>query len=125
MNLNQVTLPATDIPRSVAFYSAMGFRQIVEDSHYARFLCPDGDSTVSVHKNDTSGANSGVVVYFETKNLDEKVHELKQLGFVFTQESRDETWLWREARLLDPAGNIICLYFAGVNRINPPWRINP
>ena len=125
MNLNQVTLPATDIPRSVAFYSAMGFRQIVEDSHYARFLCPDGDSTFSVHKTDTSGANFGVVVYFETKNLDEKVQELKQLGFVFTQEPRDETWLWREARLLDPAGNIICLYFAGVNRINPPWRINP
>jgi catechol 2,3-dioxygenase-like lactoylglutathione lyase family enzyme len=124
MNLNQVTLPATDIPRSVAFYSAMGFRQIVEDSHYARFLCPDGDATFSVHKTDAEGVNFGVVVYFETKNLDEKVQELKQLGFVFIQEPRDETWLWREARLLDPAGNIICLYFAGENRIHPPWRIN-
>jgi catechol 2,3-dioxygenase-like lactoylglutathione lyase family enzyme len=125
MNLNQVTMPATDIPRSVAFYTAMGFRHIVEDDHYARFLCPSGDSTFSIHKIDTESVKPGVVVYFETENLDEKVEELKQRGFSFTQEPRDESWLWREARLLDPSGNIICLYRAGENRIYPPWRINP
>ncbi len=125
MNLNQVTLPAMDIPRSVAFYSAMGFRQIVEDSHYARFLCPVGDATFSIHKTDVEKVESGFIVYFETEDLDEKVEELKRAGFVFTQEPRNESWLWREARLLDPAGNTICLYFAGENRIHPPWRINP
>jgi len=31
--------------------------------------------------------------------------------------------LWREAELFDPGGNRILLYFAGQNRINPPWRI--
>ena len=43
--------------------------------------------------------------------------------FEFTKLPADERWLWREARLLDPSGNVICLYRAGDNRKNPPWRI--
>jgi hypothetical protein len=44
-------------------------------------------------------------------------------GVRFTQLPRDETWLWREARLLDPSNNTICLYHAGANRLDPPWRV--
>ena len=35
----------------------------------------------------------------------------------------DRPWLWREARLRDPAGNALCLFFAGPNRRDPPWRV--
>ena len=35
----------------------------------------------------------------------------------------DQPWLWREARLQDPSGNVICRYHAGENRLNPPWRV--
>ena len=35
----------------------------------------------------------------------------------------DQSWLWREAYLKDPDGNLICLYHAGANRRFPPWRI--
>ena len=31
MNLNQVTLPATNVERSAEFYRALGFTQIVSD----------------------------------------------------------------------------------------------
>jgi hypothetical protein len=31
--------------------------------------------------------------------------------------------LWREAYLHDPDGNVVCLYHAGENRRNPPWRM--
>lgn len=34
-----------------------------------------------------------------------------------------QPWLWREARLRDPAGNPICLFHAGERRMNPPWRL--
>ena len=27
------------------------------------------------------------------------------------------------AYLRDPAGNLICLFWAGENRKNPPWRV--
>ena len=33
-------------------------------------------------------------------------------------------WLWREARVADPAGNVVCLYRAGENRLHPPWRLD-
>ncbi len=67
---------------------------------------------------------NGVNIYFEDENLDTLVEELQAKGFVFTQLPKDETWLWREAHLLDPDGNKIILFKAGKNRKNPPWRIN-
>ena len=49
MNLNQVTLPAINVPESATFYRRLGFTQIVSTPHYARFECPEGDATFSVH----------------------------------------------------------------------------
>jgi catechol 2,3-dioxygenase-like lactoylglutathione lyase family enzyme len=123
LNLNQVTLPAIDVMASVAFYRRMGFRQIVDSPHYARFECPDGDSTFSVHQVNSIAPDSGVVIYFESKSLDDEVRRLQAAGVVFDQTPRDERWLWREARLRDPSGNTICIFWAGNNRKNPPWRI--
>lgn len=77
MNLNQVTLPACDVAASASFYRSMGFNQIVDTPHYARFECPDGGSTFSVHRVDEVFADHGVVVYFEVEELDEKVRELE------------------------------------------------
>jgi catechol 2,3-dioxygenase-like lactoylglutathione lyase family enzyme len=123
MNLNQVTLPALDVALSAAFYRRMGFEQIVDAPHYARFKCPDGDASFSVHLARPPLPPSTVIVYFETRQLDETVKALQQRGFTFSQEPRDEPWLWREARILDPAGNVLCLYWAGANRLDPPWRV--
>jgi catechol 2,3-dioxygenase-like lactoylglutathione lyase family enzyme len=126
MRLNQVTLPALDVEKSVAFYQGLGLRLIVAAlPRYARFECPDGGSTFSVHQVEHLPERQGAVVYFECENLDGKVRELQAHGYSFTQEPKDEKWLWREARLLDPSGNVICLYFAGENRRHPPWRIAP
>jgi hydroxymethylpyrimidine/phosphomethylpyrimidine kinase len=62
-------------------------------------------------------------VYFESKRLDAWVTELASQGFAFEQLPQDESWGWREARLLDPAGSTVCLYKAGENRRYPAWRI--
>jgi catechol 2,3-dioxygenase-like lactoylglutathione lyase family enzyme len=123
MELNQVTLPATDIAASVAFYRRMGFVQIVDAPHYARFQATQGQATFSLHAVESVVRPVETVVYFECQTLDQQVQTLRDRGFVFTQEPTDEPWLWREARLLDPAGNTICLYYAGENRLNPPWRM--
>ena len=124
MNLNQVTLPAVDIDASVAFYRGMGFTLIVLSPHYARFECPEGDATFSVHLSVEPSGASGVVVYFECSDLDARVAELQGRGYVFSKPPTDERWLWREARLQDPSGNTLCLFWAGQNRKSPPWRIS-
>jgi predicted enzyme related to lactoylglutathione lyase len=123
VELNQVTLPALDVAASVAFYRRMGFTLIVDSPHYARFKSTVGAATFSLHKEDSILEPSKTVVYFECAALDRTVADLKARGLRFSQEPRDEPWLWREARLVDPSGNVICLYHAGSNRLDPPWRV--
>ncbi len=129
MNLNQITIPAVDVEVSVAFYKKLGLKIIVHvPAQYARFECPDGDSTFSIHKVDELPSGAGVIVYFELENLDTKVKELQDLHLhgdttTFDLLPTDQSWLWREARLKDPDGNQLILFHAGTNRKNPPWRI--
>ena len=124
MNLNQVTLPATDLARSVEFYRMLGFTLIVSDlPTYARFECPLGDSTFSLSRVDRMLAGEGVVVYFECPNLDETYAKLRSKGIPFDTPPEDKPWLWREALLRDPDGNSLCLFQAGEARRNPPWRV--
>jgi catechol 2,3-dioxygenase-like lactoylglutathione lyase family enzyme len=125
MRLNQVTMPSANAAASVEFYTNLGLIQIVASDHYARFVCPDGDTTLSVHEVDEVADGAAPVVYFECDDLDVTVAELEIAGIVFDSQPEDQRWLWREARLHDPAGNEVCLYHAGENRLNPPWRISP
>lgn len=67
--------------------------------------------------------DAGAIIYFEHEKLDEWVGALKQAGIEFDQEPADQAYLWREAVLHDPSGNKIKLYWAGDNRLNPPWRV--
>jgi catechol 2,3-dioxygenase-like lactoylglutathione lyase family enzyme len=123
MNLNQVTLPAKNVEQSAAFYRRLGFTQIVSAlPRYARFECQDG-STFSLHAFDTV-ISSQTVVYFECEDLDATYQRLRGLGIEFNQAPKDQIWLWREAYLQDPDGNIICLYHAGGTRRFPPWRLS-
>ncbi len=125
MNLNQVTLPAMDVAAATAFYQKMGFRLIVDAlPDYVRFECPAGDATFSLHRVEQLRTASGTSVYFECEDLDERVAELQERGIHFDEPPSDRRWLWREARLKDPAGNQLILYYAGVNRKNPPWRVD-
>ena len=133
MDLNQVTLPAVDVPTSVEFYRKMGFETVIFGPLYARFKTPAGHSTFSLHATGIpdsslradSPAWSKAIVYFECAELDQQVADIQARGLQFVQEPRDEPWQWREARILDPSGNIICLYHdnLGDSRLHPPaWR---
>lgn len=121
INLNQVTLPVDTIDPATAFYRRMGFLQIVDTPHYARFECPMGDSTFSLALEPSS--KGAAVVYFEHPQLDHWVEELQAKGFEFAQLPTDMPYLWREAILYDPAGNKLKLYWAGEARTHPPWRV--
>lgn len=129
MNLNQVTIYCENTTETAEFYKKLGLRIIVDSlPRYARFECPAGDSTLSVHET-TEGHASGpstsrIVLYFECSQLDTEVERLMSLGLEFDSDPQDREWLWREAYLKDPEGNKICLFYAGENRKNPPWRVN-
>jgi catechol 2,3-dioxygenase-like lactoylglutathione lyase family enzyme len=125
MNLNQITVAVTDVEKSILFYESLGLKLIVKSlPHYARFKCPGGDATFSLHQLNTANKESNVWIYFEVNNLDEYVEQLIAKGVSFEELPNDKPWLWREARLKDINNNQIILYYAGENRLNPPWRIN-
>jgi len=123
MNLNQITLPVLNVPRAISFYEKLGLILIVHTHDaYARFESPKGDATFSLHQVSEMPKGEGAWIYFECDDLDATVAELQKQGIVFDEPPTDQRWLWREARLKDPDGNQLILYFAGENRKNPPWR---
>ena len=124
MNLNQVTVPSLDLTKSITFYKTLGLKLIVEAlPDYARFECPDGNSTFSIHRTEQLPTGNGINIYFECIDLDENVKDLVKAGIKIDELPNNKTWLWREARLKDPDSNQLILFFGGENRINPPWKI--
>ena len=125
MNLNQITIPSLDVEKATVFYQTLGLHLIVEAfPRYVRFVCPNGDSTFSIHQVDKLPQGNGISIYFETEDLDNLVSSLQQKGITFSQLPEDKPWLWREAHFEDLDGNQLILYHAGKNRKNPPWRVN-
>ncbi|MDC8830602.1 VOC family protein [Alteromonas gilva] len=123
MELNQVTLPVNNMPEAVEFYRTLGFTLIVDTPHYARFSCPDGNATFSLSLHSEAFTNSSVI-YFEHEQLNELVDDLLSKGIEFEQLPTDQRYLWKEAILHDPSGNKIKLFWAGENRLNPPWKVS-
>ncbi len=124
MRLNQITIPSLNVPKAIKFYEQLGLKLIVHTHDaYARLELPEGDATFSIHQVESLPTGPGVVIYFEIEKLDEYVNKLRAIGITFEHLPKDQTWLWREARLKDLDGNSLILYHAGENRKNPPWRL--
>src|SRR3954453_1301074 len=123
--LNQVTVTGTNYDRSIDFYRRLGLHQIVDspDTGYARFETAGG-VTFSVQIDPEEKIIATTAIYLECDDLDQRVEALARSGLPFEHGPRDQPWMWREARLRDPDGNIIFLYKAGEARRFPPWRID-
>jgi hydroxymethylpyrimidine/phosphomethylpyrimidine kinase len=122
--LNQVTVTGTNYERSVEFYRKLGLRQIVDNPpDYARFEAAGG-ATFSVQIDPEEKIIATTAIYLECDDLDARVEQLARSGVAFEHGPRNQPWMWREARLRDPDGNIIFLYKAGEARRFPPWRID-
>ena len=123
--LNQVTLTVNDYAKSVAFYRQLGLKQIVDspENQYARFEAAGG-ATLSIQGDPDEKISATTAVYLECDDLDERVERLARAGVLFEHAPRNQPWMWREARLRDPSGNIIFLYKAGEARRFPPWRVD-
>ncbi|HET7575803.1 MAG TPA: bifunctional hydroxymethylpyrimidine kinase/phosphomethylpyrimidine kinase [Sphingomicrobium sp.] len=121
--LNQVTVTGTDYERSVEFYRRLGLKQIIANPpDYARFETAGG-ATFSVQIDPEEKIIATTAIYLECDDLDERVEQLARGGIPFEHGPRNQPWMWREARLRDPDGNIIFLYKAGEARRFPPWRV--
>ncbi len=116
MNLNQITVPVLNIESSIEFYKLLGLKLIVNSTNrYARFECPQGDSTFSLHKVDQLPIGEGVWIYFEVENLDEKFKELKNKGVDFLTNQQTKLGYGKKPNYLTPME--IRLFFIKLERI--------
>lgn len=124
MNLNQATIYCGKTEETAEFLKKLGLVLIVDSlPRYARFECPDGESTLSLQHDENAVVSNNIVLYFECADLDGEVERLRSVGLKFDEDPTDRPWLWRQAYLKHPNGNKICLFHAGDNRKNPPWRV--
>ncbi len=123
LRLNQVTVTGTDYDRSVDFYRRLGLRPIVANPPDSARFEAGGGATFSIQIDPEERVVPTTAVYLECDDLDSRVEQLARSGIPFEHGPRDQPWMWREARLRDPDGNIIFLYKAGEARRFPPWRI--
>ena len=109
---------------SVEFYRKLGLKQIVDSpTPITRASRRPAAATFSVQIDPEEKIVATTAVYLECDDLDERVEQLARSGIPFEHGPRNQPWMWREARLRDPDGNMIFLYKAGEARRFPPWRI--
>ena len=129
MRMSHVTLFVTDVARSRSFYCALGFELIVDECHYCRFLTRtdegSGDETLSIERRPGPLAPAAQLgLEFPSRDaLDRYVEGLSARGLSLAEELVERSWLWRDARILDPDGHEWMLFFAGKNKLDPPWRV--
>jgi len=123
VRLNQVTVGSTRLDASEDFYRQLGLVLIVKNESYLRFECPAGESTFSIELVDEVPGSEQVTLYFESEDVDGDYERLRGIGIEFEHPPTDMPWIWREARMRDPNGHRLCLFRAGENRKNPPWRL--
>jgi catechol 2,3-dioxygenase-like lactoylglutathione lyase family enzyme len=124
MNLDHVTLIVTELQRLNDVYRTLGLAPIVHSlPRHARFVCPQGDTTLSIEVTGEAAWAARTQLYFECDPFDQRVEPLRAAGVAFRQRPTDMEYLWGEARLSDPDGHELQLYAAGRNRRDPPWKI--
>lgn len=116
---------------SITFYEALGLTLIVDSApNYVRFEFPsteiDEPATLSLHqpRNGWVADTDQPLIYFEMDDLDVFLESLIQHNITPLVPAQTQSYLWREADILDPSGNKIRLFQAGENRRFPPWRID-
>lgn len=128
LRLNQVTLGARDMAASVLFYKRLGLTLIVNAApRYVRFEFPDppdgGEpATLSLHLVDDKWDPPAdwPLIYFELNDLEAF---LSETGLSPLAPPELKSYAWKEADILDPAGQKIRLFEAGPARRFPDWRV--
>ncbi len=126
LNFNHAMVYATDVSRSLEFYSGtLGFRVLQTYEHagrpvYARLQPPGCKCTIALHQADGEwkpDPRGGIRLYFEVRDLEKFCAALAKAGVRIKQMPKKMPWGWKHAYLDDPDGYEISLYWAGAARL--------
>jgi len=114
IRMNWAVIFVEDVPATVAFYrDLLGLTPIKQGPGSTRLETGDGTGWLSIHgltDDEKPPWNDGVMLHFETGELDEVCARLEEAGVTFRQKPRVMPWGWRHAYVYDPAGHVVSLY---------------
>lgn len=112
MPARHLKLIVADLERSVSFYKALGLILVSHNSPvFARFTCLNGDATLSLAVTQSAPVPPTSQLFFECE-AGGPTERPKVRSMRAVQDPTDLQGAWREARLWDPDGHSIRLYFA-------------
>ena len=130
VNFNHALIQVKVLDPALHFYrDLLGFKEIDQiPGEYARLRSRNGRSTLALHLSRSPSVRrpGGVWLYLEVRKLDQLCRRLQSAGVRFSQKPEQMPWGWRQAFLKDPDGHKLCLYWAGVKRLQtskPPKKL--
>jgi catechol 2,3-dioxygenase-like lactoylglutathione lyase family enzyme len=121
VNFNHALIHVKVLDPALHFYrDLLGFKEIDQiPGEYARLRSRNSQSTLALHLSRSPEVRppGGVWLYLEVRKLDQLCRRLQAVGVRFSQKPELMPWGWRQAFLKDPDGHKLCLYWAGVKRL--------
>ena len=104
--ISAVTLETADMPRSVRFYSSLGFRLRYggEDAAFTSFIVGGGYLNLELRPGFSSGAGWGRIIFYVSE-VDALYERALSLGLSPSTPPRDAEWGERFFHLSDPDGH--------------------
>ncbi len=103
-----ISLPVTDLDRSVTFYrDVLGLKILLMEDAWAEFDL-DGQR-LALHREIITEPSHGTTIYFKANSIEEEIESLKQKGVSF----KGELEIYSYGKLIcfaDPDGNMLGLY---------------
>lgn len=123
MKLNAVAVATSDMKRTIAFYSLLGFdfSQVKADEEHVEPLTPDGSARLMIDSmamisgiighSPVPGNHSVFAIQFDSPGeIDAVCRKVSEAGFTVVKEPWDAFWGQRYAIVQDPDGYLIDLY---------------
>jgi predicted enzyme related to lactoylglutathione lyase len=113
MKLRHIELHSTKLEDAARFYQALGFTEVLNERPYHVMLAADGEDggTLSLLRFAVAPhLAGGPLIYFECENVDETYRRASDAGLTFAFAPISKPSGRREAGLLDPDGQLICVY---------------
>jgi len=102
-----VTLYVSNLQKSTRFYQdSLGLNKKYDYPSYAGFECGGVEIGLIPRENLKTGKDA-LSIQFLVESVDKTCEALKEKGVEFTVEPHDEPWGGRQARFLDPDGNLL------------------
>jgi catechol 2,3-dioxygenase-like lactoylglutathione lyase family enzyme len=115
MKLRHIELHTTKLAEASEFYQVLGLKVVDKGSHHVDLACDgeEGGTMRLLRFADPPNIAGGPIVHFECVDVEERYQTLSEAGMKFAFSPVTKPGGRREVGLVDPDGQLICIYQVG------------